>query len=446
MAENETAEAGEITELKKKLQRVVENMLEEDDYGIEKTTEALKNLSSLAALKLKKPLLGLDETVLLEKCKCPISGEIMSDPVVLASGQTYDRPQIQNWLEEGNLTCPQSKQVLSNSVPIPNCLVRELISDWCKKHGIALPTPYQDINGETSTKLDRIYLHSLLEKLSSSSLSDQKEAAQELRRLTKTAPSCRAVLCEFTDAISKLLSPLSESKVEEDTDLQENLVTTVLNLSTHDGKTKRLIAETPRAITLLVESVKFGTIETRSNAAAALFSLSTLKSNKCMIGNSGAPGALLDLLREGHPSAIKDTAEAILSLCIAPVNREKFIEIRAVREIVLKIHTGILTDQLLAILALLSTHPNAITELAELDTMRRLLQIIRDSTSERTKENSVTVLYHMCSRDRTLLLMLGPEENEMRILAELADTGNPRARRKAGDIIKELHKAFPAKR
>lgn len=62
-------------------------MLKEDDYGIEKTVEALKRLSSLAALKLKKPVLGIEETVLREKFKCPISGEIMRDPVVLALGE-----------------------------------------------------------------------------------------------------------------------------------------------------------------------------------------------------------------------------------------------------------------------------------------------------------------------------------------------------------------------
>ncbi|XVF42428.1 hypothetical protein PTKIN_Ptkin01aG0362100 [Pterospermum kingtungense] len=435
MAENKTAEAGEITEEKKKLQRVVGKMLEEDDYGIEKTTEALKSLSSLAALKLKKPVLGTEEAVFLEKCKCPISGDITSDPVVLASGQTYDRPQIQKWLEEGNRTCARSKQVLSHS-------------DRYEKQGIAVPTPYQDIHGGTSTMSDRIYLNSLLEKLSSSSssLSDQKEAAKELRRVTKTTPSCRAVLCEFTDAISKLLSPLSESKVDEDTDLQENLITTVLNLSLHDDDdNKRLISETLRAIALLVESVKFGTIETRSNAAATLCSLSALNANKYMIGNSGAPRALLDLLHH-HPLAIKDAAEAILSLCNVPANRAKFIELRAVRLIMLKIQSGLLVDQLLAILALLSTHLDAIAELAELDTMHCLFRIIRDSTSERAKENCVTVLYNMCSSDWTLLIMLGPEENEMHGLAELADTGNPIARRKARNIIEELRLAFQTKR
>lgn len=303
--------------------------------------------------------------------------------------------------------------------------MQELISDCSKKSGIALPKPYHDIDGEMITELGRTYMNSLLEKLSPS-LSDQKVAAKELRKLTMTAPGYQAVFCEFPNAISRLLSPLSESKVEEDPDLQESLITTVRNLSIHDNN-KRLIAETPRVILLLVESAKFGTIETRSNAAAALFSLATLKSNKVMIGNSRAPKALLDLLRQGqHPLAMKHAAWAIFSLCLAPENIPKFIEIKTVRVVKLKIRNGILIDELLLVLALLSENPNAVDELAELDTMCCLLQIIIDRSSERTKEKCVTVLHNMCSRDRTLLMMLGPEENE-----------------KHSDIIEELRKAFP---
>ncbi|XVF06501.1 hypothetical protein REPUB_Repub06bG0053800 [Reevesia pubescens] len=447
--EESAVATGEETELKKELQRVVKMILEEDNYGIEITIEALRILSCLAELKLKKPVcLGMEDTVLPEKFKCPLSGEIMGDPVVLCSGQcrvdfqTYDRPHIQKWLNEGNLTCPLSKQVLSHSILTPNCLVRELISHWCKERGIAVPKVHQDIDGETITEVDRIYLNSLLEKISSS-LSDQKEAAKELRRLTKTTPSYRAVFCEFTNAISRLLGPLSsESKVESDPDLQEDLITTVLNLSIHDNN-KKLVAENPIVIPLLIESMKFGTIETRRNAAAALFTLSALDSNKYIIGNSGALVPLLELLREGHPLAMKDAASAIFNLCIVSENKAKFTEIGAMKVILQKIKGGVLVDELLGILALLSTHQNAIDKLGDLDTLRCLLRIIRDSSSECTKENCVVILYNVCSTDLTLLMLLRGEEIENHTLAELADTGTTRARRKASGIIAKIHKAFP---
>ncbi|XP_022718995.1 U-box domain-containing protein 9-like [Durio zibethinus] len=442
MAEKEELEAtGEETELKKELQRVVKTILE-DGNGIEITIEAMRIFSCLAELMLKKPLgLGMDDTVLPEKFKCPLSGEIMGDPVVLGSGQTYDRPHIQKWLNEGNLTCPLSKQVLSHSILTPNCLVRELISHWCKKRGIALPKSYQDIDGEMMTEVDRMHLNSLLEKMSSS-LSDQKEAAKELRRLTKTTPSYRASFCEFTNAISRLLSPLSETKVESDPDLQEDLITTVLNLSIHDNN-KKPVAENPVVIPLLTESLKFGTIETRRNAAAALFTLSALDSNKFIIGNSGALAPLLQLLCEGHPLAMKDAASAIFNLCPVYENKAKFNEIGAAKVILQKIKDGILVNELLSILAMLSTHHKAIDELGDLDTLHCLLQIIRDSSSDSTKENCVAILYNVCLNDLTLLMVVKAEEIEKHTLAELADTGTTRARRKASGIIEKMHKALP---
>ncbi|XP_057743937.1 U-box domain-containing protein 8-like [Arachis stenosperma] len=39
----------------------------------------------------------------------------MTDPVILATGQTYDRAYIQRWLNEGHRTCPQTQQVLSQA-------------------------------------------------------------------------------------------------------------------------------------------------------------------------------------------------------------------------------------------------------------------------------------------------------------------------------------------
>ncbi|KAE8723835.1 hypothetical protein F3Y22_tig00011718pilonHSYRG00117 [Hibiscus syriacus] len=64
-------ETVEETELKKELQTVVNKILKDEDYGFETTIEAIKILSSLADLKIKKPLLG----------------EIMGDIVALASTQ-----------------------------------------------------------------------------------------------------------------------------------------------------------------------------------------------------------------------------------------------------------------------------------------------------------------------------------------------------------------------
>ncbi|XVF57010.1 hypothetical protein PTKIN_Ptkin06aG0168200 [Pterospermum kingtungense] len=415
MAEKkELAAAGEEMELKKELQKVVEMILEEDDYGIEMTIEAIRILSCSAELKLKKPTgLGMDGMNLPEKFKCPLSGEIMGDPVILSSGQTYDRPYIQKWLNDV-VQRPWNRTPKGSSGHI-----------W-----------------SLVTKADRIYLNSLLAKLRSS-LSDQKEAAKELRRLTKTTPSYREIFCERTNTISILLSPLSESErnIESEPDLQEDLITIVLNLSIPENN-KKLVAENPIVLPLLIESMKFGTLETRRNAAAAIFTLSALDSNKVLIGNSGALLPLLELLHEGHPLAMKDAASAIFCLCFRTDNNAKFNQLGAVKVVLENINDGILVDELLDILVLLSADHNAIDEIGDLDTLLNLLKIIRHSSLERTKENCVEILYNVCKKNLTLLMVIRVEEIKRHTLAELAETGTSRARRKASRILRKINKSF----
>ncbi|CAH8350376.1 unnamed protein product [Eruca vesicaria subsp. sativa] len=60
----------------------------------------------------------------------------MRDPVVLASGQTYDKLFIQKWLSSGNRTCPKTQQVLSHTSLTPNLLISDMISKWSKTVGV----------------------------------------------------------------------------------------------------------------------------------------------------------------------------------------------------------------------------------------------------------------------------------------------------------------------
>lgn len=73
--------------------------------------------------------------------RCPLSLELMSDPVIVASGQTYERAYIQQWLEEGNTTCPKSRQTLNHFNLINNFTVKALIASWCEQSGVPLPIP-----------------------------------------------------------------------------------------------------------------------------------------------------------------------------------------------------------------------------------------------------------------------------------------------------------------
>ncbi|XP_031255663.1 U-box domain-containing protein 9 [Pistacia vera] len=431
------------TELKKELQRLVRLLVDDEDYRTEMIDQAKETLSALKELKMKKRSLSLKlrETLLCpEEFKCPLSKELMRDPVVLASGQTFDRPYIQRWLKAGNRTCPRTQQVLSHTILTPNYLIREMISQWCKCQGIELPNPVQYVNEEV-TEADRDHFLSLLEKMSAT-LAEQREAAKELRLLTKRIPSFRALFGESLDAIPQLLSPLSESKSKSGIhpNLQEDVITTLLNLSIHDSN-KKLVAETPMVIPLLMEALRSGTIETRSNAAAALFTLSALDSNKELIGKSGALKPLIDLLDEGHTLAMKDVASALFNLCIFHENKARAVRDGAVRVILKKIADGVHVDELLAILAILSTNQRAVEEMGDLGAVSCLLRIIRESTCERNKENCIAILHTICLNDRTKWKAMKEEENTYGTISKLAQNGTARAKRKANGILERLKRA-----
>ena len=62
---------------------------------------------------------------------CPISMELMEDPVTVATGVTYDRRSIERWLfSYGRTTCPATMQPLANLDLTPNHTLARVISSW----------------------------------------------------------------------------------------------------------------------------------------------------------------------------------------------------------------------------------------------------------------------------------------------------------------------------
>ncbi|XP_068643362.1 U-box domain-containing protein 5-like [Aristolochia californica] len=72
---------------------------------------------------------------------CSISSKIMYDPVIIASGQTYERTWIKRWFSEGHDTCPKTQKKLPHLSLTPNTCVKDLISYWCEKHVVSVPNP-----------------------------------------------------------------------------------------------------------------------------------------------------------------------------------------------------------------------------------------------------------------------------------------------------------------
>uniref|UniRef100_A0A803NN33 RING-type E3 ubiquitin transferase n=1 Tax=Cannabis sativa TaxID=3483 RepID=A0A803NN33_CANSA len=76
-----------------------------------------------------------------QEFKCPISGRLMYDPVIIASGKTFERIWIERWFDECNHTCPITNTKLDHMLVTPNCAMKALITKWCSIYEILIPNP-----------------------------------------------------------------------------------------------------------------------------------------------------------------------------------------------------------------------------------------------------------------------------------------------------------------
>ncbi|KAK3032890.1 hypothetical protein RJ639_034938 [Escallonia herrerae] len=77
---------------------------------------------------------------------CPLSLELMTDPVIVASGQTYERAFIRKWIDLGITVCPKTRQILGHTNLIPNYTVKALIANWCESNNVKLPDPMKSMS------------------------------------------------------------------------------------------------------------------------------------------------------------------------------------------------------------------------------------------------------------------------------------------------------------
>ncbi|KAF9606709.1 hypothetical protein IFM89_027753 [Coptis chinensis] len=68
--------------------------------------------------------------------RCPPLLGLMLDPVIVASGQTYERAFIQRWVDNGLTFLKKTRQDLAHANLITNYTVKDLIANWCEDNNI----------------------------------------------------------------------------------------------------------------------------------------------------------------------------------------------------------------------------------------------------------------------------------------------------------------------
>ncbi len=85
---------------------------------------------------------------------CPITTEIMKDPVILTDGHVYEKQAIQKWLAN-NDTSPMTKVKVDKSMIIPCFVLRKLIQDFLENSSKLNISKVSSNNTQTKIKQKR---------------------------------------------------------------------------------------------------------------------------------------------------------------------------------------------------------------------------------------------------------------------------------------------------
>lgn len=65
---------------------------------------------------------------------CPLTKQVMKDPVQIASGQTFEKSAIMQWFKDGKTTSPLGGELLRSTEVTPNNALRQSITEWKERN------------------------------------------------------------------------------------------------------------------------------------------------------------------------------------------------------------------------------------------------------------------------------------------------------------------------
>lgn len=356
--------------------------------------------------------------------KCPISLDLMTDPVSLCTGITYERVYIERWLAEGSNVCPATKQVLQSKELIPNHTLRRLIHEWCIANSsnglIRIPTP------KPVAEPSRV--RQIIQDIEDATI-DKVEALKNLRILAEGCERNRQclhlegvlpVLIHVLDSDTSLNSQLGVDRGA----IEEAIGAISMFSGLNDMSTKRALMR-PSVLKTLEWVLETYSLEARMNVASIVEKLASDRNSARVIGSrEGITGGLLKLSGENiYPSAIKASLKALFPLCTVPKNTAKLAKAGAVPRLI-EVLPGAersVTELSLAILEALSTTSEGrsaiVSHVLALPTIIRNLLVVSDTATNYVVDILLAVCLHsaegklqrdvvqMGAFDRLLLLL-----------------------------------------
>ncbi|KAE9462004.1 hypothetical protein C3L33_06057, partial [Rhododendron williamsianum] len=284
----------------------------------------------------------MEETDVPAHFLCPISMQLMRDPVTVSTGITYDRESIERWLFScKHDTCPVTKQVLTGIDLTPNHTLRRLIQSWCTLNAFEpIPTP--------KPPLDTTQIVKLIDDAKKSP-EMQRRCLQRLRSIAFRSEDSKKYYLESAGAVEFLASIIKRDdstilEVELDTGLEfkrscHEALSILSHLETSATSLKKLVTNNSgddRFVASLMGVLRCGNQESRSNAIVLMKSISeALGPNQMVSIKSEFFSSVVDVLRDQiSEKATKAALKILAEVCPWGRNRIKAVETGAVRVLV----------------------------------------------------------------------------------------------------------------
>ncbi|XP_054976510.1 WD repeat, SAM and U-box domain-containing protein 1 isoform X3 [Sorex araneus] len=102
-----------------------------DELKIESLGLRSKLMRKIEELKSKMKSLSSE---IPDEFICPITRELMKDPVIAADGYSYEKEAMENWISKKKRTSPMTNLVLPSLVLTPNRTLKMAINRWLETH------------------------------------------------------------------------------------------------------------------------------------------------------------------------------------------------------------------------------------------------------------------------------------------------------------------------
>ncbi|XP_058088554.1 E3 ubiquitin-protein ligase PUB23-like [Magnolia sinica] len=270
---------------------------------------------------------------------CPISLEIMRDPVTLCTGITYDRESIERWIfSSKNMTCPVTKQPLPDTEVTPNHTLRRLIQAWCTinaANGIErIPTPKPPVD---KTQIAKLLNEVQIPQSQLNSLQKLKSLISESERNKRCIESAGAAT--VLAAIINNSSPLIEESFDDFIDsarASDEALTILHHLQISDEALQHLITRNSDFIGSLTRVLQKGNYQSRAYATLLLKSIFEVVDPVHLISLKGDIFKEIVQVLQDQISyqATKASLQILVQLCPWGRNRVKASEAGAVPALV----------------------------------------------------------------------------------------------------------------